>query len=274
MKKSDVIGVILIYILFSFHNLSRGGSGALEIEVWDVGQGDAIYISTPNGKNILIDGGDNYQADFNISKKIPFYSCRIDLMVLTHPHYDHIVSLNRLLQRCKIETLMFNDVDFDTRDFSYFKDLSQNLNVKNVFAGDVFEIDGINLKIIWPTKEFLQKNISDINDVSIVIFLDYRNFEALFTGDATDKVLGNIDFESIEDFIDGDFDVLKVPHHGSKYSLHKSFYSKLKPKKCLISVGENNKFGHPSPTIIEYFENTGCQVLRTDEIGDIKMKIY
>jgi competence protein ComEC len=273
MKKSDLVTVVLIYISFSFKILFTGGSGQLEMEVWDVGQGDAIYISTPNGKKILIDGGDNYQADFNISRKTPFYSCYIDLLVLTHPHYDHIVSLNRLLQHCRIGTVMFNDVDFSTPQFSYFKHMSEKNNVKNVFAGDEFEIDGVYFKVLWPTKDFLKGNISDINDVSIVIFLDYGDFEALFTGDATDKVLGNIDYSSIEVLVDGNFDVLKVPHHGSKYSLHKEFYSKLKPEKCVISVGEGNKFGHPSPLIIEYFEDTGCEILRTDKLGDIKFYI-
>jgi competence protein ComEC len=248
--------------------------GSLNLEIWDVGQGDAIYISTPNGRKILIDGGDNYQADFNFSRKNPFYYCYLDLLVLTHPHYDHIVSLNRILQHCKVGTVMFNDVDFNTPQFSYFKKISEKINVKNVFAGDSFEIDGVKLKILWPSKDFLNGNISDINDVSIVIFLDYGDFEALLTGDATDKVLGSIDYAGIEEFVDGEFDVLKVPHHGSKYSLHKSFYSKLKPSKCVVSVGEGNRFGHPSPIVMDYFKETGCEVLRTDEIGDVKFKIY
>ncbi len=273
MKTTDFIGVILIYILFSFSGLSDKRNGGLEIEIWDVGQGDSIYIETPNGKSILIDGGDNYQADFNISKKTPFYSCFIDLLILTHPHYDHIKSLNRIMQRCKIGSVMFNDVDFSTRDFDYFKGLSQKFNIENGYKGNFVEIDGVYLKILWPSENFLQRKITDINDSSIVIFLDYGEFEALFTGDATDKVLGNIDFDEIEDYIDGDFDLLKVPHHGSKYSLHRDFYSKLKPKKCVVSVGFDNRFGHPSPTVMEYFQETGCEVLRTDEVGDVKIRI-
>lgn len=273
MKISDLVLVVLIYILYSFRLAGGSGVGTFSLEIWDVGQGDAIYISTPGGKNIIIDGGGNYEADFKITRKTPFYSCYIDLLVLTHPHYDHIVSLNRLLQHCKVGTIMFNDVDFDTPQFSYFKRMSEKNNVKNVFAGDSFEIDDVTLKILWPTKEFLNGNVSDINDVSIVIFLDYGEFEALLTGDATDKVLGNIDYAQIEKMVDSDFDVLKVPHHGSKYSLHKDFYEKLKPKKCVISVGEGNRFGHPSPFVIDYFEQTGCEVLRTDILGNITFKL-
>lgn len=273
MKISDLMTVIFIYIIFSFSGLSQKSSGVFEIEFWDVGQGDSIYISTPNGKKILIDGGDSFEADFKISKITPFYFCHLDLIILTHPHYDHIKGLNKIMSRCKIETVMFNDVDFDSRDFSYFKDMSEKLNVKNAFAGDEFAIDGVELKILWPTKEFLQKKVSDINDVSIVIFLDYKDFEVLLTGDATDKVLGKIDLEAVKPYVDGDFDVLKVPHHGSKYSLDKNLYANLKPKRCVISVGELNRFGHPSPDVIKYFEETECEILRTDQKGDIKMKV-
>lgn len=273
MRKNDLLLIIFIYIVFSFYSLSPRGDGELKIDIWDVGQGDSIYIETPRGKKILIDGGDNYQADFNISRKLPFYACYVDLLVLTHPHYDHIKGLNRILQRCKVGSIMFNDVDFDTRDFESFKDLSSNFNIVNGLENSFFEIDGVNFKILWPSKNFMQKKITDINDSSVVLFLDYGDFEALFTGDATEKVLGNIDFENIRSFIDGYFDLLKVPHHGSKYSLHKDFYSKLMPKKCIISVGFDNRFDHPSDLILDYFWYTGCEVLRTDESGDIKVKV-
>ena len=273
MKKSDLVIIVLIYIVFSFGSLVTTGKGTLEIEVWDVGQGDSIFITTPNGRKILIDGGDNFEADFKLSNKIPFYSCYIDLVVLTHPHYDHINGLNRVLQRCRVGTLMFNDVDFASLQWERFKAIASDMDVKNTYVGDVFKLDNVELKIMWPSKYFLQKNIADINDVSIVMLLDYGNFEMLLTGDATDKVLGNISFSDVEPYIEGDFDVLKVPHHGSKYSLHSGFYSNLKPATCVISVGEGNKFGHPSPTVIKYFEDTGCKVLRTDEDGDIKIVV-
>ena len=168
---------------------------------------------------------------------------------------------------------MFNDVDFTSREFSYFKEEIQKLNVKNVFAGDEFTIDGVTLKILWPSEEFLQNKVSDINDTSVVVLLDYGDFEALLTGDATSKVLKNIDLEAIKPYVGGEFDVLKVPHHGSKYSLAKDFYIGLKPENCVISVGEKYKFGHPAQEIIDFLEEIECKVLRTDKEGDIKMRV-
>jgi len=178
------------------------------------------------------------------------------------------------MQRCKVGSVMFNDVEFDSHYFSLFKELSKEKNVRNLYAGDEFEVDGINFKVLWPEKEFLQNKIADINDVSIVVFLDYGYFEAIFTGDATEKVLGLMDYSFVQNDIDGDLDVLKIPHHGSKYSLHKSFYNKANPEKCVISVGKDNKFGHPSSEVVDFLKNQGCEVLRTDEIGDVKILVH
>lgn len=273
IKRSDVIIIVLIYILFSFKDVAYSGNGDLTLEILDVGQGDSILITTPKGKRVLIDGGDNYEADYEISKRIPFYSCYLDVLILTHPHYDHIVGLNRIMQRCKIGTVMFNDVSFDSRDFRLFKEFSSDFNVKNMYAGESFELDGVNFIFLWPDKEFMQNKITDLNDMSFVILLDYGNYEALLTGDATEKVLGRLPFDNINELIDGSLDILKVPHHGSKYSLHKYFYFKTNPKMCVISVGKDNKFSHPYPNLVNYLEEIGCNVYRTDESGDILIKV-
>ena len=273
MKKGDVILVVLIYLLFSFKGVASAGNGDLNLEIFDVGQGDSILITTPNGKRVLVDGGDNYESDYEISKRIPFYSCYIDIIILTHPHYDHIVGLSRLMQRCKVGTVMFNDVCFDSRDFRLFKELSSNFNVKNIYAGENLEIDGVKFIFLWPDKEFMQNTITDLNDMSFVFLLDYGDFEALLTGDATEKVLGRLSFNKIDEFTDGGIDVLKVPHHGSKYSLHRYFYSKTNPEICVISVGKDNKFSHPYPGLVDYLNGVGCNVLRTDESGDVLIKV-
>lgn len=272
MKTSDLIYSVFIYFVIficSFYINSNNLDPGLKVYFWDVGQGDATYIVTPNGNNILIDGGDNFESDYKLSKLIPFFSCKLDAMILTHPHYDHIKGLNRIMNRCKISTVMFNDVDFTSRDFSYFKDLSKKFKTINVYQGDSFVIDGVTFKILWPTPEFLQTKIADINEVSVIVFLDYGDFEAIFLGDAGSEDLAKIDLNSIKSLIDGDLEVLKVPHHGSRFGLNKAFYEELKPKNCIISVGKDNKFGHPTKEVVEYLLDTGCNILRTDLDGDI-----
>lgn len=273
MKISDLITSVFVYFVLAIAGLFVKEQKGFRLEFFDVGQGDSIYVSTVNGKKILIDGGDNYEADYKLAKTMPFWSCRLDAIILTHPHYDHIKGLNRILNRCKVGTVMFNDVDFTSRVFSDFKSLIGNINVKNVLTGDEFVIDGVTFKVLWPTKEFLQNKVADINEVSVILFLDYGEFEALFLGDAGAKDLGKVDLASIKPLIDGDLEVIKVPHHGSKFGLNKAFYEALKPKNCVISVGKDNKFGHPSPDVVDFLQSINCNVMRTDQIGDINMRV-
>jgi len=273
MKISDLITSVFVYFLFAIAGLFAKEQRSFRVEFFDVGQGDSTYITTVNGKKILIDGGSNFDADYKLAKIMPFWSCYLDAVILTHPHYDHIIGLNRILRRCKIGTVMFNDVVFTSQDFTDFKSLVKNLNVKNVFTGDEFEIDGVIFKVLWPDKDFLQTKIPDINDVSVVLFMDYGNFQAVFLGDAGAEVLGKINLNGIKSYLDGNFEVVKVSHHGSKFGVDKAFYEALKPKDCVISVGADNKFGHPAKEVVDYLQSINCSVMRTDELGDIEMKV-
>ena len=273
MKNNVLIIGSIIYLLLLQVKTSFLAKNNLEIVFFDVGQGDAIFISTPNGGKILIDGGDSFEADYKISRLIPFYSCYLDLIVLTHPHSDHIKSLCKVMQRCGVGSVMFNDVNYSSNDFSFFKDVAKQFEVKNAYSGDKFALDGVEFFILWPDKDYLKKSFADINDVSIVLLMSYKGSNFLFTGDATEDVLEFVNNRLSDIGFDGNIDVIKVPHHGSKYSLYKNFYSKIQPKECVISVGENNKFGHPFKDVLDYFEDTNCKVLRTDELGDIKFII-
>ncbi len=273
MKNDVLIVGSIIYLLLLQVKTGVFAKNDLEIVFFDVGQGDAVFISTSKGSKVLIDGGDNFEADYKISKLIPFYSCYLDLIILTHPHSDHIKSLYKVMQRCDIGSVMFNDVDYPSNDFSFFKDVAKRFRVKNAYSGDRFVIDGVEFFILWPDKDYLKKSFADINDVSIVLLMSYKGSNFLFTGDATENVLEFVSKKLSDISFDGTIDVIKVPHHGSKYSLHKSFYSKIQSKECVISVGENNKFGHPFEDVLKYFEDIDCRVLRTDKLGDIKFII-
>lgn len=273
MKIGDLASTILVYVVLAFAGLFSKPQKGFQMEVLDVGQGDSILITTDNGKRILIDGGDNFTVDFELARVMPFYACSLDAVILTHPHYDHINGLTRVLNRCKISTLMFNDVNFTSREFSDFKTLSKNILVKNLYKGDEFTIDGVVFKVLWPEKEFTQNKSADINDFSIVLLVDYGDFEALLLGDVNGETLPKLDTGTIQSLIGGDFDVVKVSHHGSKYGVDKSFYADLKPKTCVISVGTDNKFGHPDKEVVSFLESIRCRTLRTDLRGNVVLKV-
>ncbi|MBU0535209.1 MBL fold metallo-hydrolase [Patescibacteria group bacterium] len=273
MTISSLLSTIVVYMAFSLAGLFSKPQTGFSMEFVDVGQGDSIYITTKHGKKILIDGGDNYTIDYELAKKMPFYSCNLDVVILTHPHYDHLNGLNRILNRCKISTLMFNDVDFSSKGFSDFKETSKKINAKNLFKGDEFEIDDVSFKVLWPSKEFTQQKGADINDTSIVLFVDYGDFEAFLLGDVNDSTLSNLDLSSIKPLIAGDLEAIKVSHHGSKYGLDEQFYLDLKPRNCIIEVGKDNKFGHPNKEVLEFLESIKCNILRTDLMGNIVLKV-
>lgn len=265
--------MIVVYMFFSLVGLFSKPQTGFGMEFVDVGQGDSIYITTEHGKKILIDGGDNYTIDYELAKKMPFYACNLEAVILTHPHYDHLNGLNRVISRCKISTLMFNDIDFSSKEFSDFKEISKKVTARNLFKGDDFEIDGVSFKVLWPTKEFTEKKGPDINDTSIVLFVDYGDFEAFLLGDVNDTTLANLDLSSVKPLINGDLEAIKVSHHGSKYGLDKQFYLDLKPKNCIIEVGKDNKFGHPDKGVLDFLESIKCNVLRTDLKGNIVLKV-
>lgn len=270
MKTNDIIIIVAVYyivFLFSFRD-----SKDVKIHVFDVGQGDAVLISIDKSK-VLIDGGANFEIDFKLEKLMPFWECSLSALILTHPHYDHLAGLNRVLDRCSVDKIMFNDVDYSSAEFQIFREESSSLNIRNAVAGDWFTINEVSFYILWPTEKYLDSRIENINNVSVVVLMDYGDFEAMFLGDAEKEVLSQIDLSKISYLIDGELDLLKVSHHGAKNGLEKDFIEALDPKICIISVGADNRFGHPHQEALEFYEEIGCEILRTDEAGDIIVEV-
>ena len=135
--------------------------------------------------------------------------------------------------------------------------------------GDIFTYKDVTIKVLWPDLKNTNVDYSNINNLSIVLFVDYGDFEALLTGDAESEVLDQIDLTDVVPAIQNGLDVYKVPHHGASNGLSLKLLNQLKPKNCVISVGANNKYGHPSPKTIKALESILCKVYRTDEVGDV-----
>jgi len=273
MKLNDMFSLIAVYyFVFLFSSMHPRTNNEVAIHVFDVGQGDAILVDV-QGSKILIDGGANFEVDYELNKIMPFWNCELFALILTHPHYDHVAGLNKVLDRCEVNQTMFNDVDYPSAEFGVFRDKISNLNKKEVVEGDIFRINDVSFYILWPTQNFLDSRIENVNNMSVVVFMDYGNFEAMFLGDAERDVLSKIDLSSINHLIDGKLDLLKVAHHGAKNGNHKSFITALNPETCVISVGSENRFGHPHPETLDFLNELGCKVLRTDEVGDVMFRV-
>lgn len=248
-------------------------NGKLKVVFFDVGQGDSILIRTPEGNDILIDGGPNGRVVQKLGEQLPFFDKDIEFVVLTHPHADHLTGLIEVLKRYNVLKVLINGVE-NKNDFfdNWQKGLEEEgseIEIVN-FESD-FSIDGINFDVLWPKENIIKEEGEDesefLNDNSVVIKLTYGNNSFLFTGDITEdteeKIIGEL-----ENFNqDEGTQVLKVPHHGSKYSNSEEFIETLNPDYSVIQVGKNN-YGLPALRTVRRLQRIS-EVFRNDENGDI-----
>ncbi len=241
---------------------------ALEFIALDIGQGDAILIKTPYHQNILVDGGPDNSVIYRLSKNLPFYDRTIDLMILTHPDTDHVTGLVEVLKRYKVKEILYNGVSHSSPNYLQWIETAEEKRVpmKIGQTGQVIIFgEGLRLDILYPEHSYSGQEIEDMNDTSIVAKLIYKDTTFMLTGDASVKV----EKELMDEEVNLKSDVLKVGHHGSKTCTCKEFVRAVNPQYAVISVGQDNKFGHPSLRVIRNLEKEGVEILRTDESGDV-----
>ncbi|MDA2922818.1 MBL fold metallo-hydrolase [Patescibacteria group bacterium AH-259-L07] len=234
----------------------------------DVGQGDAILIQTPEGKNILIDGGPDKSIIYKLDSYIPITKRKINLMIATHTDLDHITGLAEVLRRYEVKSVLDNGLKGYTPAYYQWQNSISEKNISRVSVDAPHTIvleDGISLQFLWPDQDKMSDEEADSNFASVVVKLLYDDTSFLLTGDAT--------IETEEILIEGDndltADILKVGHHGSKYSSGIEFVQSVGPVYGIISAGKDNTFGHPSLRALKNLEVSGAQILRTDQDGDI-----
>ncbi len=261
----------------------------LHMVVCDVGQGDAILV-TYKTTQMLVDGGPNASVLKCLSKHVPFYDHRIEVVILTHPQADHMNGLIEVVKRYSVLQFVKEPVENNTDGYKELMKLLERIPVRAVYAGDEirFKNQGPMFNIIWPSREFMAMHTSpsvatgpspvmgegnaggevlgvvgiDLNETAIVGKLSFGNFSALLTSDAgviAPPVMA---------------DVLKVPHHGSKYGMTKSWLEAVRSKLAIISVGKNS-YGHPTEEALKLLRDlpAGRQVkiLRTDQDGEVEV---
>lgn len=237
------------------------GTGNLNVFYLDVGQGDSEFIELPDGKTMLIDAGTSESGDHIIDFIHSRGISRLDYVIATHPHADHIGSMDNVLDAFSIGTVYMPDATNNTKTFDKMLDAIEdnNINVKQAKAGvSIFSGNGLDAKLIAPCSD----NYEELNDYSAVLKLDYGNTTFLFMGDAE-----TLSESEIKDNVK--CDVIKVGHHGSKTSSSKEFVSRAKAKYAVICAGKDNSYGLPKESIIKRWQDAGAEVLRTDIDGTI-----
>lgn len=241
----------------------------LEVNFFDVGQGDAIFIETPQRHQILIDGGPGSAVLEKLAKEMPFWDRTIDLIILTHPEKDHLAGLIEVLKRYKVENILWTGVIRDTAEFKEWEKSIKGERAKIFIAksGQKIIMPKTVLGILYPLENLEGEELKDSNNTSIVAKLVFKENSFLFTGD----IYKSIEKELITKETDIDSDVLKVAHHGSKTSSSEEFMKEVSPQEAVISAGKDNPYGHPHQEVLEILEKYGIRILRTDLDGDIKI---
>jgi len=240
----------------------------LHLVFCDVGQGDAILIYQ-GSTQILIDGGPNQNVLNCLSNHIPFWDRKIEMMVATHPEADHITGLIDVVERYSVKQFVANSFGKSTAVYQEFQTavLEEQANVYFPKEGDEINLGLIKLAVLWPQSQEKVLGITTVereaNEISIVFQLSYGNFCALFTGDISSKIESRLDRVQ-------PCQVLKVAHHGSKYSTNEKFLKQIQPEIAIISVGKN-PFGHPTEEVLERLRYLDTKILRTDQKGEIEV---
>jgi len=244
----------------------------LHVSFLNVGQGDAILIQTPNGQNILIDGGpDPQKINLELSKKLPFWDRTIDLVVCTQPQADHITGLVEVLQRYKVKQVLEPGVSYNSSIYQEWCNLVEEKQIKRDIAQAGQEIDlgnGIKMEVLNPPATLFKGTSADVDNNGVVLKLSWGEASFLFTADIREEA----EFELIGQRANLKSTALKVSHHGSKTSTTSQFLGAVDPEVAVICVGADNPFGHPNPEVLERLTDRLGEdnVYRTDEDSTIE----
>ena len=258
--------------------------GKLEVDVLDVGQGDSLLVVSPGGKTLLIDGGgafsgfpgreENFGVDPGEDAVSPYLWSRelqkLDVVALTHAHQDHLGGLTAILENFRVGQLWIGR-EVSSAALNRLEELARQrrILIEHEIRGKSFDWDGISGKFLWPEAVSGEIAPAAKNDDSLVLKLHYRDRDILLPGDAEKQAERAILAENSTEALHSD--VLKIGHHGGKNSTTLEFLSAVQPRVAIISVGEKNLYGHPSPELLERLEGAGARVLRTDRDGAVRV---
>lgn len=263
-------GLLIASFLLLSHEWGLLPQEDLRVVLLDVGQGDAILVTTPGNQQVLIDGGPDLRVLERLGEEMPFGDRRIELMMLSHTDADHVTGLVEVLRRYEVGKVLMTGVARDTTIYQAFLDAVRENGTQVIVADADHDLDlgaGVLLDILSPVESLFGKEVKEPNNASIVAKLVWKEHEILLTGDVEQEV----EEEMLREGLDLRADILKVPHHGSKTSSSEAFLLAVDPDLALISVGKNNRYGHPREEVLERYAHLGIPVRRTDEEGTVEL---
>lgn len=264
-----LVGGLTVGTALVWFCLASLGDGLLHIFYLNIGQGDAILVQTPSMEYVLIDGGPDDTVLQELSQVMPFYARTIDVMVLSHPHADHLDGLIEVLERYEVKRVMITGVSYHYAGYEKFFDLIRERGVEMVFVnGKVdYRLNNLIFDVVFPFESLAGAHFENVNNSSLSFRLLYGERSFYFSGD--------LEVEGEEKLVASDVDlmadVLKAGHHGSRTSSTEPLLDRVHPAWAVISCGVDNPFGHPHAETIRHLQKRGITIYRTDLDGRIEL---
>ena len=272
-KISRFLVILTILNIVCWFYLYKKHQAGDQISFLNVGQGAATLIQLNHSQQVLIDGGPDEQVLSQLNQLMPPLDRQIELIILTHPHADHLDGILAILKNYQVKNIIHNPVDCQENDCQQFLSLLAKNNIPQFFAHPGLHVKQSKLKIkfFYPaTKLQNQTTTTEFNDTSVVLQIKSQNQSVLITGDlpATieKKLVNSYSTQLISN-------ILAIGHHGSKYSSDPVFLETVQPQTAIISVGQDNKFNHPHPETLEKLNKHNIKTLRTDIDGTITFEL-
>lgn len=235
----------------------------------DIGQGDAVLIKTPQNHQILIDGGPKNHVIEELGAVLPFFDKSLDLVVLTHPHEDHMGGLVEVLKRFDVENVLFTGAAYGSDTYSEFlKEMeSQNIPTHFAEAGTDFLFGEVFVDVIYPFHSVAGDIFENVNNSSVGLRISYDEKVILLTGDLEIEA----ESELISSGVELEADIFKAGHHGSRTSSTLNFLQIIKPEVVVIQSGKDNSYGHPHVETLRNLNRLGVkEIYRNDLDGRVE----
>lgn len=261
---------LLLAVVFIFYLDFHKKPHQLTFAVLDIGQGDALFIQSPTGTQILVDGGPPRKLLSRLSRVMPLFDKKIDAIVITNPDADHIAGFLDLLKVYKVGQVFDSGTFNDSTVYENLENKIKQKNIPRTVVEKGMRLDlggGAVLDVLFPDQDV---SLWKTNEGSIIMKLTYGESSVLLTGDAPISTEQLVLKSTPIEFLDSD--ILKVGHHGSHTSTSEDFVKAITPAYALISDGKTNKYGHPHQETLNTLESLGVKIFRTDLSGTIIMK--
>lgn len=262
--------ILAVAVGYIFYLDWQSSHRKLTFAMLDVGQGDALFVESPTGIQVLIDSGPPRKILSQLLRVMPAYDRSLDAIIISHPDQDHIGGFSDVLKTYKVGKVFYSGTLTDSKTYQNLEDEIKNQNIPNILARRGMRLNlggGAVIDILFPDQDV---SAWETNEGSVVAKLSYGKTSMMLTGDAPIKTEKIILAENPPQILKSD--ILKLGHHGSRTSTFSEFLQTVSPEYALISVSKDNNYGHPHQDVLNLLNQIGAKIFRTDQQGMVILK--